>query len=252
MVEVQDKGCRCTTPSVEAAIIRNNNKLLHCSSSHVRYKDTYIRRINELALGLGKFKDERNSGKYKVAARADITGTSTDSYIIDEKWMRVALESERWHPLNASQSTLIGWHLNSLRPRRNRHYNAGDIFKCIFLKENVWIPTKFWLKFIPKGPFNNIPALVQIMAWRRPGDKPLSGPLMVSLLTHICITRPHWVNSSWADAPNTYAVWQWFNVCTLTIWLYQEISWHILSSEMRSLQINLILFHIQYIIFLWY
>ena len=32
------------------------------------------------------------------------------------------------------------------------------------------------------------------MAWRRPGDKPLSEPMMVSLLTHICVTRPQWVN----------------------------------------------------------
>ena len=49
---------------------------------------------------------------------------------------------------------------------------------------------KISLKFVPKGPINNIPALVQIMAWRRPGDKPLSEPMMVSLLTHICTTRP--------------------------------------------------------------
>ena len=42
------------------------------------------------------------------------------------------------------------------------------------------------------GPINNIPALVQIMACRRPGDKPLSGLMMVSLLTHICVTRPQW------------------------------------------------------------
>ena len=33
------------------------------------------------------------------------------------------------------------------------------------------------------------------MAWRRPGDKPLSEPMMVSLLTHICVTRPQWVNA---------------------------------------------------------
>ena len=99
MVEVQDKGCQCNTPSVEAAIIWNNDKLLHCSSSHVRYKEPYIRRINELALGLGKLKDERNSGKYKVAARADITGTSTDNYIIDEKWMGVALEEWKVPPI---------------------------------------------------------------------------------------------------------------------------------------------------------
>ena len=32
------------------------------------------------------------------------------------------------------------------------------------------------------------------MAWRRPGDKPLSEPMMVRLPTHICVTRPQWVN----------------------------------------------------------
>ena len=31
------------------------------------------------------------------------------------------------------------------------------------------------------------------MAWRRLGDKPLSEPMMVKLLTHICVTRPQWV-----------------------------------------------------------
>ena len=41
---------------------------------------------------------------------------------------------------------------------------------------------------------NDIPTLVQIMTWRRPGDKPLSEPLMVGLLMHICIIRPEWVN----------------------------------------------------------
>ena len=55
------------------------------------------------------------------------------------------------------------------------------------------------LKFIPKGPVYGLPTLVQIMAWRRPGDKPLSEPVMVSLPTHICITRPQWVNTSGAN-----------------------------------------------------
>ena len=32
------------------------------------------------------------------------------------------------------------------------------------------------------------------MAWRRLGDKPLYEPMMVGLLTHICVTRPQWVN----------------------------------------------------------
>ena len=69
-------------------------------------------------------------------------------------------------------------------------------FKSIFLNENVWIPIKIWLKFVPKGPINNIPAFVQIMAWCRPGDKPLSEVMMVHLPTHICVSRPQWVNPS--------------------------------------------------------
>ena len=76
---------------------------------------------------------------------------------------------------------------------KGRHF-ADDIFKCIFLNENVWIPIKISLKFVPKGPIYIIPAMVQIMAWCRPGDKPLSEPRMESLLTHICVTRLQWVN----------------------------------------------------------
>ena len=49
------------------------------------------------------------------------------------------------------------------------------------------------VQLVPKGPINNNPALVQIMAWRRPGDKPLSETMLASLLTHICVTRPQWV-----------------------------------------------------------
>ena len=80
--------------------------------------------------------------------------------------------------------------LNSLRPRWNGRHFADDIFKYIFLNENVWIPTKISLKFVPKGPINDIPALVQKMAWRRPGDKPLYEPMLASLPTYICATRP--------------------------------------------------------------
>ena len=74
------------------------------------------------------------------------------------------------------------------------HHFANDILGCIFLNGNVWISVKISLKFVHKIPVNNIPALVQIMAWCRPGDKPLSEPMMVNLLTHICVTRPQWVN----------------------------------------------------------
>ena len=74
-----------------------------------------------------------------------------------------------------------------MRPRQDGRYFPDDIFKCIFLNETVGISIKISHetvgisikispKVVPKGPINNIPALVQVMAWRRPGDKPLSGP----------------------------------------------------------------------------
>ena len=47
------------------------------------------------------------------------------------------------------------------------------------------------LKFVPRGPINNIASLVQIMSWCGPGDKPLFEPMMVRLLKHIR-TRPQW------------------------------------------------------------
>ena len=86
--------------------------------------------------------------------------------------------------------------LNTLRPRQNSLRFADDVFKCIFLSDNASILIKFSLKFIPNGQIDNIPSLVQVMAWRRLGDKPLSETMMVKLSTHICVTRPQWVKGS--------------------------------------------------------
>ena len=90
--------------------------------------------------------------------------------------------------------------INTLRPRRIEQHFADDIFKRIFFNENVWISIEISLKFVPEDPINNIPALVQIMAWRRSGDKPLSESMTVSLPTHICVTRPQWVKGYYDDA----------------------------------------------------
>ena len=76
-------------------------------------------------------------------------------------------------------SALVLRCLNTLRPRQNGRLFADDTFKRIFLNENIKILIKISLKFVPRGLINNIPALVQIMAWRRPCDKPLSEPMMV-------------------------------------------------------------------------
>ena len=90
---------------------------------------------------------------------------------------------------------IVGF-VNTLRPRQDGRRFPDDTFERIFLKENVIILIRISLKFVPNGPINSIPALVQIMAWHRPGDKPLSEPVLISLLTHVCVTRPQCVNES--------------------------------------------------------
>ena len=87
---------------------------------------------------------------------------------------------------------LTHW-VNTLRPRQNGFHFPDDILKWIFLNENIWILIKISLKFVFEVRINNIPALVQIMAWHRSGDKPLSEPVVVSLLMHVCVTQPQWV-----------------------------------------------------------
>ena len=82
--------------------------------------------------------------------------------------------STTWYHVNQS------WLTRTSRPRQNNHHFPDDIFKCIFLNENLWISIKCSLR-VPKGPTNNIPALVQKMAWHRVGDKPLSEPKVTQL-----------------------------------------------------------------------
>ena len=88
---------------------------------------------------------------------------------------------------------------STLRPRQNGRHFADDTFKRISMNENVRISINISSKLVPKGLINNIPAMVQIMAWRQPGDKSLSQPMMVSLPTHICVARPQWVNERWHE-----------------------------------------------------
>ena len=128
--------------------------------------------------------------------------------------------------------------VNTLRLRRNRHYFADDIFKFILLNENVLISIKISLKFIPKGPINNLPALAQIMAWCCPGDKPLSDPMMIILLAHICVTWPKWVNSLGPGDAMWQRIWSTLvqvmacclmapSNCLNQFWLIiNEILWH--------------------------
>ena len=121
-------------------------------------------------------------------------------------WVRYFVWNFKGYLWNSTQNILpIHWKmwilftsenlraLNTLRPRQNGRHFPDDIFKCIFLFENIWIWIKISLKFVPKVRISNIPALLRIMAWHRIGDKPLSELVMVNLLTHIYVTRPQWV-----------------------------------------------------------
>ena len=75
-----------------------------------------------------------------------------------------------------TESICCKWRsFNTLKPKQNGRHFPDDILKCFFFNENVWISIGISLKYVPTGQINNIPTLVQIMAWRRPGDKPLSG-----------------------------------------------------------------------------
>ena len=68
--------------------------------------------------------------------------------------------------------------LNTLRLRYNGHHWSDGIFECIFINEKFCILIKISLKFVRKGPIDNNPALVQIMARHWIGNKPLSEPMI--------------------------------------------------------------------------
>ena len=55
---------------------------------------------------------------------------------------------------------------------------ADNIFKCIFLNGNDGTPIQISLQFVPGSPIDSTLALVQVMAWRRTGDKPLPEPML--------------------------------------------------------------------------
>ena len=86
-----------------------------------------------------------------------------------------------------------------IQGRRTDNFSGwvlNTVFKCIFMNDKFCILIRIPLKFVPhvpKGPINNIPALVQIMAWRRSGNKSLPESMFQ------CMKRPvaHSLNSTW-------------------------------------------------------
>ena len=98
-----------------------------------------------------------------------------------------------WKPYGI---TRLQWLKTKWPPVFRRHFQLDFLeWKCLNFDQNCfevcsqasnWISIQISLKFVPRHPINDIPAL-----W--PGDKPLFEPMMVSLVTHTCITWPQWV-----------------------------------------------------------
>ena len=102
--------------------------------------------------------------------------------ILFNKTIVITLNIFSWETFKLFRSRLwatLCIYIHTLRLRQNGRHFADDIFKCIFLNENIWISINISLNFVPKGQINNIP---------------LSEPMMVSLLTRVCVARPQWVN----------------------------------------------------------
>ena len=96
-------------------------------------------------------------------------------------WNIQHLTSPSLHQVGGSISddVLEGTFLTHLPLDKMAAILADGIYKCIFLNENDIIPIQISLKFVPLSPIDNKASLVQLMTWRRTGDKPLPEPMMI-------------------------------------------------------------------------
>ena len=78
------------------------------------------------------------------------------------------------------------------------------------------------------------------MASRRPGDKPLSEPMVVRLPTHICVTRPQWVKPFYTHITHNSGLSNQFSeaktTCTCSpalFWLRASLCFHVNSNAVN-------------------
>ena len=104
-------------------------------------------------------------------------------WVCSKEWLCI-----RYHIMPVAYNPPVSF--NTLRPKQNGGHYTDDIFMCIFLKWNYCVS----IKITPNnGPINYTSALVQAMAWRRTGDKPLHEPWWSNSLTPYGVTRPQCV-----------------------------------------------------------
>ena len=83
------------------------------------------------------------------------------------------------------RTVFIFRHLYNEAERDSSHF-TDSILKYIFLNENVWIAIEISLKFVATVSITKTPALVQIMAWCRPGDNELNNGLTLLDWNYMC------------------------------------------------------------------
>ena len=108
---------------------------------------------------------------------------------------------------------------------------ADGILKCIFLNEKDKIAIQISLKFVPRSPVDNNPALVRVMAWRRIGDKPLPEWMMVQFTDAYVrgfgeMSFKSFLTRKWDMSP-------WWPLLKLPSWYLSCLSSHCNSSEDR-------------------
>ena len=118
------------------------------------------------------------------------TQLNEQSYDIDYQWndwfpWKQQIKSKPQASLSLFLLCTMWWYVGiliaftTLRVIQNGHHFADDMFNCIFLNEYLWILDEISLKYIPLGLIDNIAALLQILACRLFGAKPLSEAMVV-------------------------------------------------------------------------
>ena len=93
--------------------------------------------------------------------------------------------------------TSVALHINTSRPRQNGHHFADSFSKFISWMKIVNFAYNFtfhWIWFLIFHLTICKMSHSQIMAWILNGSMPLSEPMTVSLLTHICVTQFQWIS----------------------------------------------------------
>ena len=110
---------------------------------------------------------------YNLSMSTSVANVSLICWLCVE-WVNIL----KWGP--GKELNTQRWFIITLRTQQNGRHFADDIYKSMILNGNCRILILNSLKYAHKGPVNNKPALVQIRAWRPPGDKPLSEPMVNS------------------------------------------------------------------------